>query len=273
MKTEYFAPRHIDQVTEPLWNDPEGTMLMAGGTALLWAVRLLGKPSMPRRVIGLQNLRGILGQVKHGPEMDLGALVSLGTLAGEVPGVEGIPSILAQACRSVGFPGIRRTATLGGNLANGVMPSQLLPVLAALGARIHIRSRSKNRTADFGKGVAEGHYYPITAPGDLITSISILRENVETPQSFVDFSWPRKDPIVTAVVFSRGCLRIAHLADQKLSLWNTEMSASGWTKGRQMEVAEAACLAFGIAPAERFGQVDAHRRRALVAKALGLVRL
>jgi len=272
LKTLYLAPSDLDQVLEPLGKNPGETMVMAGGTALLWAVRLLGKSVVPHTVINLRNLKEILGQVKPGVGTEVGALVSLATLAGEMPGGAGVPSILAQACRSVGFPGIRRTASVGGNLANGVMPSQLLPALAVLGASIHVRSLSGSRKIDLGKSVAEGSYYPIVVPGELITSVTIPMENVKAPQSYLDFSWPGKDPVVIAAVFCRGRLRIALLADQNLSLWMRETGTGAWGKDRQEELAEAACLSFGLTPSSGLSQIDVYRRRALLVKAVGLIR-
>lgn len=268
MKTIYLAPSDLEQVLEPLRKDPDGTMVMAGGTALLWAVRLLGKPAMPRSVISLQNLKGLLGQIKFGPGTEVGAQVSLATLAGEMSGGEGIPSILAQAARSVGFPGIRRTATLGGNLANGVMPSQVLPALAALGATVHLRSSSGHRRVELAKSVAEGTYYPIVIPGELITSVSIPRDNIPARQSYVDFAWPGKDPVVIAVVFCQGRLRVALLADQRLSLWVTETGANVLGKERQAELTERACLSFGLTQSSPLSQIDVYRRRGMLVRAL-----
>ncbi len=268
MKTEYLAPDNLEMVLEALAKEPEETMLMAGGTALLWAVRLIGKSVNPGTVISLQNLKGILGQIEQGPETKVGALVSLATLAGEEAAAR-VPFILARACRSIGFPGIRRTATLGGNLANGVMPSQVLPSLAALGAGVHVRSISGSRRIDLEKGVAGGAYYPIASAGELITSITFPGETIQAPQSFLDFSWPSRDPVAMAAVLCRGRLRVSVLADQKLSLWTTEPGS--WSKERGTATAEAACEFFGRTPSTSVSPIDAYRRRAMIIKLLGLI--
>ena len=47
---------------------------------------------------------------------------------------------LAQAARTVGSPQIRNAATIGGNLGTGSPAGDSLPVLAALEARVMLRS-------------------------------------------------------------------------------------------------------------------------------------
>ncbi len=240
---------------------------MAGGTALLWTAQLLGKPVTPRRVISLQNLTRLLGQLKYSPVLELGALVCLATLSGEIPGENGIPSILAQAARSVGFPAIRRTATLGGNLANGLMISQLLPVLSVLGASIQLRSISEQRSVDLAQSVVDEVFYPIASSGEIITSVSIPEDSVQGRQSYLDFVFPGKYPVVVASAYWQGFLRVALLSDQKLCLWTTETDHSMREK-KVAELTDAACLSFGLTNEGPLGQVDVYRRRAMVAKAM-----
>jgi CO/xanthine dehydrogenase FAD-binding subunit len=268
LKTLYLAPSDLDKVLEPLAEDPDGTMLMAGGTALLWVVELFGKPVSPQRVISLHNLRGLLGQVKQKPVIELGALVSLATIAGELPGDTMMPSVLAQAARSCGFPGIRRTATLGGNLANNML-SQLVPALAVLGASVHLHSTSEKRTVELAKSIGEGVYYPICSNSQMITSVSIPLESVKARQSYVDFTCPGKFPVVVASAFWEGLLRVALLSDQKLFLWIAN-TGSGTLNKEIVELSDAACVFFGLTESSPLSEVDVYRGRAMVARALKL---
>ena len=198
----------------------------------------------------------------------MGALVSLATLAGEVSGGPGIPPVLAQATRACGFPGIRRTATLGGNLGHDML-SQLLPALAALGARVHMRSSSGDRSVDLAKSIGEEAYYPICHADEIITSVSIPMVSVDAPQTYVDFACPGKFPLVVASAFWQGLLRVALLSDQKLSLWTTETDINTLEK-QGAELADAACVFFGLTDASPLGQIDVFRQRAMVARALKL---
>lgn len=268
LKTLYLAPSDLDKVLEPLAEDPDGTMLMAGGTALLWVVEIFGKPVSPQRVISLHNLGGLLGHVKRNSAIELGALVSLATLAGELPEETVMPSVLTQAARSCGFPGIRRTATVGGNLANNML-SQLMPALAVLGASVHMHSSSEQRTVDLAKSISEGVYYPICSNNRMITSVSIPLESVEARQSYVDFTCPGKFPVVVVSALWQGLLRVALLSDQKLSLWITETDGSTLEK-QAVELSDAACVSFGLTDASPLAEIDVYRRRAMVARSLKL---
>ena len=269
MKTTYLAPDNLEEVLGPLREDPDGTMLMAGGTALLWVVGVFGKPVAPQTVISLHNLSGLLGQVKQRPVIELGALVSLATIAGELPEETVMPSILTQAAISCGYPAIRRTATLGGNLAHD-MVSQLIPALAVLGASVHMQSSSENRSVELAKSIGEGAYYPICSSGEIITSVSFPADSVEARQSYVNFTCPGKFPVVVASAFSQGILRVALLSDQKLSLWITETDG-GKLEKQQAELSDAACVSFGLTDSSPLGEIDVYRRGRMVAKALKLI--
>lgn len=261
MKTVYLAPGNLDEVLESLREDPDGTMVLAGGTELLWAIRLFGNPEPPRTVVSLHNLKGQLGQIRCNGVLDLGALVSLATLAGEIPEATKIPPILAQAALSCGFPGIRRTATLGGNLAHS-MVSQLFPALAALGASVHLRSSSAQRTVDLARSIGEGDYFPLCSAGELITSVSIHMDSVEARQCYIDFDSPGKFPVVVASALWQGLLRVALLADQKLSLWIADADRN------ESDLPDAACDFLGLTDASPLGEVDVYRQRAMVATAI-----
>ena len=269
MKTTYLAPGSVDEVLGPLREDPDGTMLMAGGTALLWAVGVFGKPVSPQVVISLHNLTELLGQVKQGPAIELGAMVSLATIAGEFSGEPVMPSILTHAARSCGYPAIRRTATLGGNLAHD-MVSQLIPALAVLGASVDMHSSSGRRSVELAQSIGAGHGYPICSAGEMITSVSLPADGVEARQSYVDFTCPGKFPVVVASAFSQGILRVALLSDQKLSLWSTETDDSVLKK-HGVELSDAACVSLGLTDSSPLGEIDVYRRRRMVAKTLKLI--
>jgi CO/xanthine dehydrogenase FAD-binding subunit len=269
LKTAFLAPGNLDEVLKPLREDPDGTMLMAGGTALLWAVGVFGKPVTPQRVISLHNLTGLLGRVERGPVIELGALVSLATIAGELPEETAMPSILTQAARSCGYPAIRRTATLGGNLAHD-MVSQLIPPLAVLGASVHMKSSAESRLVELGKSLGEGVGYPICSAGEIIISVSLPADSAKERQSYLDFTCPGKFPVVVASAFSQGILRVALLADQKVSLWATETDG-GMLEKQEIEMSDAACASFGLTDESSLGEIDVYRRRGMVAKALRLL--
>jgi CO/xanthine dehydrogenase FAD-binding subunit len=223
----------------------------------------------PQVVISLHNLTGLLGRVKRGPVVELGALVSLATIAGELLEETVMPSILTQAARSCGYPAIRRTATLGGNLAHD-MVSQLIPALAVLGAGVDMHSSSGRRTVELAKSIGAGDGYPICSAGEMITSVSLPADSPEARQSYVDFTCPGKFPVVVASAFSQGILRVALLSDQKVFLWSTETDGRV-LKNHEAELSDAACVSLGLTDSSPLGEIDVYRRRRMVAKALKLI--
>jgi CO/xanthine dehydrogenase FAD-binding subunit len=84
---------------------------------------------------------------------------------------EKVPA-LADAARTVGSPQIRNAATLGGNLGTCSPAGDSLPVLAALGAHIELRSVEGTRSVTLGEYMA-GPKRSCREPGELITAVLV----------------------------------------------------------------------------------------------------
>jgi 4-hydroxybenzoyl-CoA reductase subunit beta len=108
----YRAPRTIADAAAWLAEDPQHTMLLAGGTDVL--------PNMKRRQqtpATLIALRGIdeLTSVRNGKGLSIGAAVTLSTLVAD-PRVQQYYTGLWQAAAQVATPHLRNMGTVGGNL-------------------------------------------------------------------------------------------------------------------------------------------------------------
>ena len=79
---------------------------------------------------------------------------------------------LSQAARTVGSPQIRHAATLGGNVATCSPAGDGLPVLAALGAIVHLVSSSDSRSVPFSEFMT-GPKRTALLPGELIEAVSV----------------------------------------------------------------------------------------------------
>jgi CO/xanthine dehydrogenase FAD-binding subunit len=91
------------------------------------------------RIDELKELRAADGGVR------VGAGVTYTRMLGEDIG----SSAMRQAARTVGSPQIRNTGTVGGNVATCSPAGDTLPVLAALDAKIVLRSASSHRRVPF----------------------------------------------------------------------------------------------------------------------------
>ena len=139
---EYVEPETLDEALALLADDPDDTLVMAGGTALV----ILMKQDLirPARVLGLRRLAELraIGMTEEG--LALGALATHAGLA-RSQAVRGYAAGLASTFAAVATVRIREQATLGGNLAHAD-PAQDPPVtLLALEGVAIARSRFGER--------------------------------------------------------------------------------------------------------------------------------
>ncbi len=80
---------------------------------------------------------------------------------------------LAQAARTVGSPQIRHAATIGGNLGTCSPAGDGLPVLAALGAVVHLASQAGGTRRAVRVEFMVGPKRTVLEPGELITGVTV----------------------------------------------------------------------------------------------------
>ena len=139
---DYLEPETLDEALALLADDPEDTLVMAGGTALV----ILMKQDLirPARVIGLRRLTQLRDVGATDAGLALGALATHGGLA-RAPAVRAHAAALAATFAAVATVRIREQATLGGNLAHAD-PAQDPPVtLLALDGVAVCRSKIRAR--------------------------------------------------------------------------------------------------------------------------------
>ena len=141
-----LIPRNVDELVEVFQEHPQAKLL-AGGTDYMVEVNLHGRK--PETMISLR-------QVKELTEWSVRPSQSRITIGAAVPyadmehgEIARLVPALAQAARTVGSPQIRAAGTLGGNLGTCSPAGDSLPVLAALGAMIHVIGPDGNRDIDF----------------------------------------------------------------------------------------------------------------------------
>lgn len=108
--------------------------LLAGGTDLM--VDLNFGRKRPERVIAIDRVRE-LDHLERNGRIRVGSGVTYSRMLREDVG----SVALREAARTVGSPQIRNAGTLGGNIATSSPAGDTLPVLAALDARVVLRSK------------------------------------------------------------------------------------------------------------------------------------
>jgi xanthine dehydrogenase small subunit len=119
---------------------------------------------------GLKELRGI--SIKD-DVLRIGALTTYTEIIESRLVQKRVPMLVA-ASREVGGAQIQNRGTLGGNVANASPAGDTLPVLAAAGARIVLRSQSGTRTVSFDDFYT-GYRTSVRRPEELIVAIEIPR--------------------------------------------------------------------------------------------------
>ena len=164
-----LIPRNVDELVEVFQANPQAKLL-AGGTDYMVEVNLHGRK--PETMISLRRVKELTewSVRTNQSRITIGAGVPYADMEhGEIARL--VPA-LAQAARTVGSPQIRAAGTLGGNLGTCSPAGDSLPVLAALGATVHVIGPDGNRDiefADFMVGVKKNSLQP----SEFVHSVSL----------------------------------------------------------------------------------------------------
>ena len=243
--------------------------LLNGGTDLMVEINFGRK--RPEAVIAIDRIEE-LRELSMNGTVRLGAGVTFTTMLERDCG----SAALREAARTVGSPQIRNAATIGGNVATSSPAGDSLPVLAALGATIHLRSTRGARAvafADFMTGPKKN----VRAGDEIITGV----EWHDAGPSQIFMKVGTRNAMVIAVaglalVADRGRKRIGiglgSCGPTILRAPEAEAFAAGlfdeagW---RQFVPSESACLEFGTLVAAAARPIDdvrgtaAYRRHVL----------
>lgn len=167
----------LDEACDRLADEPSA-VLLAGGTDFMVDVNYHRRK--PNFVIALDRVPELKGWRRESGRIEMGAAMTYAEM--EDPLFAAYAPALAQAARTVGSPQIRNAGTLGGNLATASPAGDTLPPLAALNARVSIRSvrgEREIRLNDLIVGVKK----TTLARDEIIRGVSI--EEVNGSQEFL----------------------------------------------------------------------------------------
>jgi CO/xanthine dehydrogenase FAD-binding subunit len=153
--TEALAALAADPAARPI----------AGGVGVMLG-RALGLP-VAAAYVGIGTLPELRIRSMDGGAALLGAAVTLEALAD--PGETVVPPLLRAAAVAAANPGIRATATLGGNVVSGGPASDLVAALVALGAEARLQKPGGERWLPVEHLVAA----PAAAAGGIVTAFRV----------------------------------------------------------------------------------------------------
>ena len=159
-------PRSLKAALSMLAGDPK-LMPIAGCTDVY--VGLHFGTLKEQRFIDLWHLDELRGIGLDGGLLRIGALTTYSELIASNLVTRRLP-MLAAAAREVGGAQIQNRGTLGGNIANASPAGDTLPVLAAAGAGVILRSTRGQRTVPF-ESFYTGYRASVRRPDELIVAV------------------------------------------------------------------------------------------------------
>ncbi len=140
--------RNLDDVLSLRAELGERAAPIAGGTNLV--VDLRAEKRKPDVVVDISHLRDIGAIDEIDGRLRLGANVTL-SQAMQDPRIASRYSVLVECCKDFANPLIRNRATFGGNVVDASPAADTPPPLLALGASVHLVSRSGTREVPLDK--------------------------------------------------------------------------------------------------------------------------
>jgi aerobic carbon-monoxide dehydrogenase medium subunit len=168
-EVEYARPSSIDQALR-LLSESDGARPLAGGQTLINVMK--ARAAAPDVLVDLADLRE-LRRISRGADgsLELGATATLAEIMRSAEVAEARP-LLAEVASQIADVQVRNRGTIGGNVCSNDPTNHFPPVLAALGATMHVLGREGERSVpaqEFFLGV----YMTAVAPGELLRAVSV----------------------------------------------------------------------------------------------------
>ncbi|MCC7347079.1 MAG: FAD binding domain-containing protein [Variibacter sp.] len=140
---EYLEPATLAEAAALAAQDPGRAAFIAGGTDIV--IQMRRGLRRPERVISLQRLAGLSGITVTPERIMLGALTTHRAIERH-PAFQGALRGLIESAEVIGGHQVRNVGTVGGNLCNASPAADLLPLLLALEATVHLSDGAAERS-------------------------------------------------------------------------------------------------------------------------------
>lgn len=185
MNFEYYEPTSLKDVFHKLEQDPNSSVVIAGGTDVIPKIK--SNEINPKHLISINKISK-LHDIDYDDEKGLyfGAAVTLRTLEENEIIKKKYPA-LYESIHSMASTQIRNTATVVGNICNAIPSADTAPALIALDAIIKIGDEKSERSVnapDFFTGVGE----TVLAPNEIVTGIQLPKPNNKSRSTYIKFT-------------------------------------------------------------------------------------
>jgi len=180
----YFAPAGIDEALDVLDRAGEDAKLLAGGQSLVPMLNF--RLARPSALVDLNRVGALTYVRRENGSLRIGSMTRTAVLERSNLVAEGWP-VLRDAARYVGHPAIRNRGTVGGSVAHADPTAELPVVLAALDAKIHVRSRTGARDID-ARDFFVGRLTTALEPNEVLTGFEFAALPPNTSFGFAEFA-------------------------------------------------------------------------------------
>ena len=169
MTMRYVRARTVEEAVQHLDEDPDGTKVLAGGTALVLMIR--NGLVRPERLVDITAIDGLRDVRVEDGVLHLGGLLPMADAAVH-PLVRTHLPALATAFSLVGNVRIRNAGTVAGNVVEADYASDPPSVLVALRASVDIVGPEGARS-ELVEDFIQGFYTTSLGPAELVTGVRV----------------------------------------------------------------------------------------------------
>lgn len=166
---DYLVPETVAEASGLLAEHGDACRLIAGGTALLLALRQ--RMVAPSHLVSLARVRGLRGIADDRGGLRIGAMTTHAAVA-RSPLVRERYPMLASAAARLANPQVRNQGTIGGNICYADPATDPPSCLMALDARLVLRSARRERVLSVADFLTD-YYATALEPDELLAEIRL----------------------------------------------------------------------------------------------------
>ena len=250
---QYHRPLQLDATFELLDRHGEDASLYAGGTELLLALK--ARVLRYEHLIDLKRLPGLSGVHAGDGEIVIGALSSHHQLAAD-PVLRQLVPAYTELSNNIANIRVRVSGTIGGNLCFAEPHADPPALLAALGARVMLRSAGGERSVPMADFI-EGEFTTVRRADEIMTGVRIPIPGAGARFAYRSFGHLERPAVGIAFGYVPGAGKAAYrvwagaIADKPMRLRSVEDALDGVPLGSLADVLpEAARRAAERLPAQ-----------------------
>ncbi len=166
---EYMRPKTLEEAIE-LISSMEGSRVLAGGQSLLSMMKLrIFEPSSLIDIGFIPELKHVKLEDKH--KVRIGAMVNHHEILDNPIVRENLP-MLSSTAEKIADLQVRNRGTIGGSICEADPAADYLPTLMALNAKVHLKSKSEERSLDIEEFI-KGPFETEIQDGEILTEVEI----------------------------------------------------------------------------------------------------